>query len=63
MIIGNNASLAMLSNTLMWRLLRGVPGSPAPWCKGQPKMIVTVPGYDRHFLMLELLGITWFRFI
>src|SRR5208283_4015653 len=27
-IVGNNASLAMMSNVLMWALLRGLRGSP-----------------------------------
>jgi DNA-binding transcriptional MocR family regulator len=57
-IVGNNASLSLEGQVLMWAMLRGVPGSPAPWCKGEAKMIVTVPGYDRHFLMLERLGFT-----
>jgi len=57
-IIGNNASLALEGNVLMWAMLKGVPGSNAPWCKGEVKFIVTVPGYDRHFLMLERLGIS-----
>jgi DNA-binding transcriptional MocR family regulator len=56
MMVGNNASLLILSKVLMWALLRGLHGSPAPWCKGQPKMIVTVPGYDRHFTLLAELG-------
>ena len=56
-IVGNNASLALEGNVLMWAMLKGVPGSTAPWCKGDVKCIVTVPGYDRHFLMLERLGI------
>ena len=55
-MVGNNASLLILSKVLMWALLRGLHGSPAPWCKGQPKMIVTVPGYDRHFTLLAELG-------
>jgi len=55
-IVGNNASLSLLGQALMWALLKGVPGSAAPWCKSQAKIIVTVPGYDRHFLMLERLG-------
>jgi len=38
-------------------MLKGVPGSPAPWSKAETKFVVTVPGYDRHFLMLERLGI------
>jgi DNA-binding transcriptional MocR family regulator len=58
MIVGNNASLELLGKVLMWAMLKGVPGSPAPWCRGEVKVIVTVPGYDRHFLMLERLGIT-----
>jgi DNA-binding transcriptional MocR family regulator len=57
-IVGNNASLALLGQVLMWAMLKGVPGSPAPWSRGEVKIIVTVPGYDRHFLMLERLGIT-----
>jgi DNA-binding transcriptional MocR family regulator len=57
-IVGNNASLALLGNVLMWAMLKGVPGSPAAWGRGDVKFIVTVPGYDRHFLMLERLGIT-----
>ena len=57
-IVGNNASLSLLGQVLMWAMLRGVPGSMAPWCKGEAKVIVTVPGYDRHFLMLERLGFT-----
>ena len=56
-MVGNNASLFILSNILMWALLRGLTGSPAPWSKvGKPKMIVTVPGYDRHFLLLSEMG-------
>lgn len=56
-MVGNNASLLILSKVLMWALLRGVLGSPASWCKiDKPKMIVTVPGYDRHFTLLAELG-------
>lgn len=56
-IVGNNSSLALLSNSLLWAMLVGVVGSPQPWSKGPVKMIVTVPGYDRHFTMLDQLGI------
>jgi len=56
-IVGNNSSLAILSNTLKWALLRGLVGSPRPWtAEARNKMIVTVPGYDRHFTLLEALG-------
>jgi len=56
-MVANNASLLILSQVLMWALLRGLLGSPAPWSKtDKPKMIVTVPGYDRHFTLLNELG-------
>lgn len=56
-MIGNNASLQILTQLLMWSLLRGLGGSPAPWIKiDKPKMIVTVPGYDRHFTLLSEMG-------
>ena len=56
MIIGNNASLKLMSNTLMWALLRGLKDSERPWVQQSPKMIVTIPGYDRHFSLLDALG-------
>ena len=56
MIVGNNASLKLMSNTLMWALLRGLKDSERPWVNESPKMIVTVPGYDRHFSLLDALG-------
>lgn len=56
MIVGNNASLMLMSHVLMWGMLRGLKDSPAPWKNGPAKMIVTVPGYDRHFSLLETIG-------
>jgi DNA-binding transcriptional MocR family regulator len=55
-IVGNNASLHLMSDVLMWALLRGLKDSKAPWLKEAPKIIVTVPGYDRHFLLLQEIG-------
>lgn len=55
-IVGNNASLKMLSNLLMWTIVKGVKGSAAPWVPGKDKFIVTTPGYDRHFTLLDGLG-------
>ncbi len=56
MIVGNNASLRLMSNILMWALLRGMLHSDAPWMNQSPKIMVTVPGYDRHFTFLHELG-------
>ena len=56
MVVGNNSSLLLLSDVLMWAMLRGLKHSDAPWVGQKPKMIVTVPGYDRHFRLLDTLG-------
>ena len=57
-IVGNNSSLKLMSNTLMWAMLRGLKDSPRPWSQeAKTKFIVTVPGYDRHFTLLDALGI------
>lgn len=57
-IVWNNASLELQGFVLTAALLHGLKASPKPWVRldGKPKMIVTVPGYDRHFLLLETLG-------
>ena len=57
MLIDNNASMTLMSQTLLWAMLRGLKDSPSPWKDGPVKMIVTVPGYDRHFKLLAELGI------
>lgn len=55
MIVWNNASLELQGYVLTFALLHGLRGG-TPWAGQSPKMIVTVPGYDRHFLLLETLG-------
>jgi DNA-binding transcriptional MocR family regulator len=54
-IVWNNSSLELQGLVLSFALLHGVRGS-RPWFGQSPKMIVTIPGYDRHFLLLETLG-------
>jgi DNA-binding transcriptional MocR family regulator len=55
-IVDNNASLQLMSEVLMWAMLRGLKDSKNPWGKEAPKIIVTIPGYDRHFLLLQEIG-------
>ncbi len=59
-LVWNNASLELQGHVLTWALLRGLPSSTAPWAAQpgdeRPQMIVTTPGYDRHFLLLQTLG-------
>ncbi len=56
MIVGDNSSLMLMSQTLTWALVQGLRHSRGPWIQEQPRMIVTIPGYDRHFALLEGLG-------
>ncbi|MFN8195403.1 MAG: aminotransferase [Nocardioidaceae bacterium] len=55
-VVWNNSSLELQGLVLGFALLHGVPGSDRPWVHQSPKIIVTVPGYDRHFLLLQTLG-------
>jgi len=45
-----------MSSFLSWALLKGVKGSSSAWVANSPKLIVTVPGYDRHFSPAQSLG-------
>ncbi|MGZ8758879.1 MAG: aminotransferase class I/II-fold pyridoxal phosphate-dependent enzyme [Aeromicrobium sp.] len=57
-IAGENASLAMMHDTLVHALLQGTPDSPLPWSKEEKvKFICPVPGYDRHFALCQQFGI------
>lgn len=56
-VVGDNSSLAMMHDTIVFALLKGVPGSAQPWSKTPaPAFICPVPGYDRHFAILEEFG-------
>lgn len=56
-LIGNNSSLALMHDTIVFALLKGVPDGAAPWSKASAKFICPVPGYDRHFALCEAYGI------
>jgi DNA-binding transcriptional MocR family regulator len=54
----DNSSLALMHDCIVWALLKGVPGSTAPWSQtSTPSFICPVPGYDRHFAICEEFGI------
>jgi DNA-binding transcriptional MocR family regulator len=54
---GDNASLGIMHDTLVFSLLRGPVDSAAPWVSEPVKFICPVPGYDRHFALCEHYGI------
>lgn len=56
-IIGGNSSLNMMFDNIARLMLKGT-GGHEPWVKqGNVKFICPAPGYDRHFSVLETLGI------
>jgi DNA-binding transcriptional MocR family regulator len=57
-ILGDNSSLALMHDTIVYALLTGTPDSPRPWSKeNRIAFLCPVPGYDRHFAICEQFGI------
>ena len=57
-VAGNNSSLTMMHDTLVYHLLRGGLDSPRPWAQEEKvRFLAPVPGYDRHFSITQALGI------
>jgi DNA-binding transcriptional MocR family regulator len=56
-IIGGNASLQMMHDTIVRAITHGVPDGTTPWGRGAIKFLCPSPGYDRHFAICEHFGI------
>jgi hypothetical protein len=58
LIAGGNASLSLMHDCLVHALLSGVPGGEGAWAGREVRFLCPVPGYDRHFALLERFGIS-----
>jgi DNA-binding transcriptional MocR family regulator len=58
LVAGDNASLGVMHDTLVFSLLKGTVDSAGPWVKDPITFLCPVPGYDRHFALCEQFGIT-----
>jgi DNA-binding transcriptional MocR family regulator len=58
LIAGNNASLELMHDVIVFSLLHGGVDSPRPWVQ-EPilKFLCPSPGYDRHFAITDSFGI------
>jgi DNA-binding transcriptional MocR family regulator len=57
-VVGNNSSLAVMHDTVVYALLKGTCDSAVPWAtQGAITFVCPVPGYDRHFKICEDYGI------
>ena len=58
LVAGGNSSLTMMRDCLVYLMLFGAVDSERPWSREDTvRFVCPVPGYDRHFTLLESLGI------
>ena len=58
LIAGNNASLELMHDVVVFSILHGTADSARPWSQEPTlKFLCPAPGYDRHFAITESLGV------
>lgn len=57
-VVGNNSSLALMHDSIVFALLKGACDSSTPWSHQRDiTFLCPVPGYDRHFTICQTYGI------
>jgi DNA-binding transcriptional MocR family regulator len=58
LIAGNNASLELMHDVVVYSMLHGGVDAARPWiAEPAVKFLCPAPGYDRHFAITETLGV------
>ncbi|QIS17180.1 aminotransferase class I/II-fold pyridoxal phosphate-dependent enzyme [Nocardia terpenica] len=57
LLAGNNASLELMHDVIVFAMLHGTVDSPRRWVEEPIKFLCPSPGYDRHFSITESLGV------
>ena len=57
LLAGNNASLEIMHDTIVFAMLHGTVDSQRRWADEPIKFLCPSPGYDRHFAITESLGV------
>lgn len=57
LLAGNNASLELMHDVIVYAMLHGTTDSPRRWVDEPIKFVCPAPGYDRHFAITQSLGI------
>jgi DNA-binding transcriptional MocR family regulator len=57
-VLGDNSSLTLMHDAIVYLLLKGTVDSARPWSKeSRVAFLCPVPGYDRHFAICQDFGI------
>jgi DNA-binding transcriptional MocR family regulator len=56
-LVGENSSLTLMYDAVSAAVLHGVPGGSGPWHGTDARILCPVPGYDRHFVLTDHLGL------